>query len=125
MQTNLSELPLFSAHAEAGEAARRRNSGVRQVLDNNPGWAQRARGYIERAFDALPDGTLFIGEDLRVVCIERGLEPPHHPNAWGGVIGAVLRAAVAENRAEPMGIARASLSQSHRRVSAQYRKLGA
>ena len=35
-------------------------------------------------------GQELTGEDIRVVCEERGVVP-HHSNAWGGVIGALQK----------------------------------
>jgi len=40
--------------------------------------------------ESFPLGTELMGEDIRKECLKRGIVP-HHPNAWGGAISAVVR----------------------------------
>lgn len=108
---------------DAEEAAKRREEGISQVVTNSGDWAERCRAEAEKALSRLSYGALFIGEDLRLAVLEQGLEAPAHPNAWGGVIGGVIRNALRSGNIEVSGMLRASTVQSHRRVCAQYRKL--
>lgn len=108
---------------DADEAAKRRDEGMKQVVANSGEWAERCRAVADQALRDLATGTLFIGEDLRLAVLERGVEPPAHPNAWGGVIGGVIRTALKNHTVRMAGMHRASTAQSHRRVCAQYEKV--
>ena len=128
METNTNTGGLFRnllpwTKRDAAEAARRREQGIAQVVRNSSEWAKKARVEADNALRSLAVGTLFIGEDLRIAVLERGIEPPAHPNAWGGVIGGVIRNALKNGTVRPNGLHRASTAQSHRRVSAQYQKI--
>lgn len=49
--------------------------------------AANAGGFMDKALDviaALPSGE-YRGENVRLACTLRGIEP-HHPNAWGALI---------------------------------------
>jgi len=51
-------------------------------------WSGRALALVE----TLPEGWVGTGEDIRRFLIEEmSLEPPHHHNAWGGMISGALR----------------------------------
>ena len=44
---------------------------------------------VERVVDSLT-GSRMTGEDIRAACTERNVLP-HHPNAWGAAINALIR----------------------------------
>jgi hypothetical protein len=51
-------------------------------------WSSRAKSGIEH----LPSGWAGTGEDIRRFLLEElHLEPPHHHNAWGGVISGAVK----------------------------------
>lgn len=50
-------------------------------------WVEKATTAIRR----LPPGWSGTGEDVRICIARAGVEPPHHPNAWGALINSARR----------------------------------
>ena len=67
---------------EAGIAAR--DSGIEQVLENNPSWYELTVSAFNKWLADKPIGYQFAPEDFRLDPILQGQLPPKHPNAWGG-----------------------------------------
>lgn len=67
-------------------AAARRDTALAQVAEGaGPSFLERVREVL-----AGMDQPEFTGEDLRVQCVEAGVEPHHH-NAWGATINTLVR----------------------------------
>lgn len=107
---------------DATEAAKLKEEGIKKVLKPRSEWAINCQTLIEKALGSMPKGHLFVGEDLRIACLEKGLEPPSHANAWGAVIGSVVRHGLKNRTIEVDGMSRTTLASSHRRQTVRYRK---
>lgn len=70
---------------ENPECAARDESLERVVANAGDDWRARALDVISR----MPNGEV-TGEDIRLACLDAGVEPHHH-NAWGGVIAGLVR----------------------------------
>jgi len=63
-----------------------RDEGIALVLDHSPdAWKSTYLELAEGYFRGLSVGSKFIGEDLRLLLVLRGLWAPHHHNAWGAM----------------------------------------
>lgn len=63
-----------------------RDTALARVLANaGPTWQAKAIAVLNTM-----QGE-FTGEDLRIECESQGVKP-HHPNAWGSIIGNLKRA---------------------------------
>ncbi len=60
------------------------------MLDNSGPWKERAVTALSHFVRAQANGARFTGEDIRAYVSEKA-GPPHHPNAWGGIINAAVR----------------------------------
>ncbi len=115
----------FQGRKDAAEASKRRGEGIATVTANQDGgWLAKARDESDAYIASVPAGFEFIGEDVRLRCLSKGVGSPGHPNAWGAVIGGSLRRALKEKTIEIAGVSRAGTASSHRRNNVRYRKLG-
>ena len=68
-------------------AERARDEALEQVSENaGSGFTSKVR---ETVADIIPTGREVTGEDIRIICEDRGIEPHHH-NAWGAVIRGMI-----------------------------------
>lgn len=109
------EFPGFPTPAEQA-----RNQGIDQVLENNKAWAEAiASFFINVWLPSKPEGYEFICEDFRHDAMNSGVQPPQHPNAWGGVFAHMVR----HPEVQWTGRARKTVGiPSHARRSFIYRK---
>lgn len=68
-----------------GPARKARDKGIKRVVKNNNTWHAKALAHIQN----LPIGWVGTGEDMRKH-IQPLIEPPKHPNAWGGLARSAL-----------------------------------
>lgn len=106
-----------------GEGRRRRDEGIRQVLDHvNGNWATRYGIVIDNWFLRLQIGEDFAGEDLK-----RHAEPiigkPHHPNAWSAEASARLRDWQDRKRIVQAGMGPSRSASNHAHCYRRYRKI--
>lgn len=92
-----------------------RDEAMDRVLSNSGKWSVNALIRVNR----LPRGWIGTGEDIRLELTHAGLPPPHHHNAWGGMINACVRQGVLEwtQRLGQMRVPR-----SHARSTKVYKK---
>lgn len=111
---------LFPKWGEAVEAAKLRDDGMATVVEHEHGeWRAKAREFAKQYIATLEPGTFFTGEDVRVYAEKHCGNPKHH-NAWGGVIGAVLRKAMSNGTIGRAGVIHANRRSSHARVYPRY-----
>lgn len=79
----MNDLPLF----DAAEARKRRDDGMKIVIDHNLPWAAQAMAMIEKLRDEFSD---FTGEQMRIH-IEAMIGQPGHPGAWGAIFVAAIK----------------------------------
>jgi len=91
----------MSHQLELAEAAQR--EGIAAVSDHNKAWLERARRIAREVCER--SGTVMI-DDLR-----SRIDPPSHPNAWGGVFrkgfvwtGEYLKSEIVSSHARPVKI---------------------
>ena len=97
-----------------GTGAQRRDAGIEQVVGHNLTWFDMC---IEEAESFVLCHKIFTGEDIRFHCREEVGEP-RHPNAWGGLISALVKRKVIA----PIGKHRAMRDPiSHARQTPLYR----
>lgn len=103
---------LFDQQAYPSEAAAR-DVALDTVLEHaGDDWRTRAESLLGTLADELT------GEDVRLACERAGIRPHHH-NAWGAFISALVR----EEKLTPTGEYRAmKASGSHARKTAVYRR---
>lgn len=75
---------LFDPPAEAVA----RDRALEQVAENA---GEDFQAQVFQVMERIRNGTKVTGEDIRLRCERLGIEP-HHPNAWGAVVKALLRA---------------------------------
>jgi hypothetical protein len=72
--------------SESAETVARDNAQT-AVLDNaGVEWRQQVRDYIK----GIAPGTELRGEQVRTLCLDRGIKPHHH-NAWGAMIKTLVK----------------------------------
>jgi hypothetical protein len=91
-----------------------RDEGISQVLSHNENWLERC---VEIASQYAVRTPRFTGEDIRLYCTAIA-GYPKHPNAWGGLVNALIKRGVIEETGEytPMRD-----PNSHARRTAVYR----
>jgi hypothetical protein len=108
-QENDMEQLSFDAALEAKAAV------LEEVAENNVDWMTEALA----AADALPNGDVGTGEDIRARLLEAGLRSPRHQNAWGALLNVMCRRGLIQHTGEwrPM-----RSKTSHGRVTRVYVK---
>lgn len=108
---------MFCRDLELGRELR--DEAVERVVENAGDWstqaAEAARQYIQR----LPSYVRFTGEDVRLDGLAN-LPRPHHHNAYGGVIGAMLRDALKRGLIRRDGFQQAKDPKAHARQYPAY-----
>ena len=84
-------------------------------------WSEKYRALADQFFYALPEKATFIGEDLRKL-IAPQIGEPKHPNAWGAIFGATIRAWRKLGYVQSIGMAPMTAKTSHARQSMLYEK---
>ena len=85
------------AHLLVSESGQNlKNEGMKRVRESDPAWADQANVWLRAIFKKFPSGHIFTTEELRLGCEHQGLPAPHHPNAWGSVMGAFCRQMVGD-----------------------------
>jgi hypothetical protein len=105
---------------ELGRALR--DQGMESVEANSGEWKHVVRGLGETWLAWQSVNTTFTGEDIRMFVQSMGVSRPHHPNAWGAVIGGIVRRALKAKTIEVVGIRGSSDPISHARRVVVYRK---
>jgi len=103
------DLPLFAQSAEGA-----RDEAIDRVVKNA---GESFTAQVWAVIRAMPIGTKFIGEELRLRCLALGVEKPHHHNAWGGVMAQLPKSPLVEKT----GVRRKmQTKKSHARETAEY-----
>ena len=102
------------ARAKEGQSA----TAYAQDMD----WRDGYKALAEAFLSAKVRGQTFIGEDIRRH-VEPIIKQPKHPNAWGGVGGAVIRAWIKDARIRSIGMQRMTRKTSHARQTPLYEVL--
>jgi hypothetical protein len=97
-----------------------RDAGMAQVEGNAGEWRDKARQKVDEWINAMPQGHVFTGEDIRLDLQDAGLEEPHHPNAWSAVIGGRIRSWLKSNRIRIEGWKIGSDPKAHARRMVAY-----
>ncbi len=106
------------------EGRRRRDIGMQTAEGNErTEWSAHYRRLAERFLAETERGARFIGEDLRLYAMERGLQRPHHHNCWGAASGPVLTAWKQQHLIVNDGTRSAAIAKAHARKYPAYRKL--
>jgi hypothetical protein len=105
---------------ELGRALR--DQGMESVETNSGEWKHIVRGLGETWMARQSVNTTFTGEDIRMFVQSMGVPQPHHPNAWGAVIGGIIRRALKVKDIEVVGIRGSNNPTSHARRVVVYRK---
>jgi hypothetical protein len=100
-----------------------RDAGMEAVEENSGEWKDLCKQYAHRWFEAQPAETVFTGEIIRLAFQSESLPDPHHPNAWGAVIGGCLRSWLKSNRAAFVGVSPGRDPKAHARLMLTYKKL--
>jgi hypothetical protein len=90
-----------------------RDAGMQRVLTDEDMWA----GKVITIIAGLPKGWKGIGEDIRIYADLKGIHPPQHHNAWGGIIGAAVMLGLLVPTG---GWGRMTIKRSHARKSPEY-----
>jgi hypothetical protein len=104
-------------------ARRERDRGIARVMSTEEIWREGVKEIITARFNAMPIYTAFIGEDLRRHVLMTGALKPHHPNAWGGVIGGLTRGWLKEGRLRMEGFGQSASRRSHAHFYRRYVKI--
>lgn len=96
------------------EARKARDEGMEKV--DRPSFTERVIGVVT----ALPFGSEWTGEGIRIRCTDLGVTP-HHPNAWGAAVNVVVRKGLLIKTGEYRQMKRVS---SHARVNPVYVRSG-
>jgi len=99
-----------------------RDKGMNQVSSHAGEWKDIADTAIRHWYNQLPPGTTFMGEDIRTAVLPL-TGHPHHPNAWGAVIGYCIREWLKSSAIQLAGIKRAKDPRSHAHFFRVYRKI--
>lgn len=91
-----------------------RDEGIAKVLSHNEQWKRDVREFIEM----LPFAWKGSSEDIRRLWGECGGANPNHPNAWGGVMGAMQR----NGYLDAIGFTQCKAKQSHARKCPLYQR---
>jgi len=75
---------LFGYDGEAARAAR--DAALKRVTERGGNWQERALLAL-----VLIPGFIGTAEDIRIRLLMKGLERPHHHNAWGAMIMEAIR----------------------------------
>lgn len=70
-----------------GEGVAARDAALDAVLRRDWIWRAQVVAFIE----ALPQGWVGTGEDIRHAATDAGIPAPKHPNAWGAVVMYAVR----------------------------------
>lgn len=100
-----------------------RDEGMALVSEHSGEWKDRARAAIDKWFESLVAGLTFTGEDVRAA-IEPVIGPPHHPNAWGAVIGSKVREWLKAGQIAVVGTTQARIPSNHARILREYKRTG-
>lgn len=98
-----------------------RDAGMECVAEHAGLWKDMAALAAGRWFAALPYGARFSGEDIRAAVLPI-TGAPHHPNAWGAVIGGRVRDWLRTGWIVVDGMKTADSKASHAHTYRQYRK---
>lgn len=101
-----------------------RDEGMAQVSENAGEWKEVTGKLIDNWFTALPYGSVFTGEDVRVHLQECNVAAPHHPNAWSAVIGGRFRRWLKTDHIEITGWQQSGDPKAHARRLIAYQKIG-
>lgn len=116
-----SSAPAFGctgAHPVPLTAESARNEALERVVENA---GDDFAAQVWTVIRAMPIGTKFIGEELRLRCLAHGVEKPHHHNAWGGVMARLPSSPLLEKT----GVRRKmQTTKSHARETAEYVRVG-
>jgi hypothetical protein len=116
----MTDMPLLDLIA----ARTARDEGMARVEDHaQDDWRTDYRSFADLFLQSLSPGEHFIGEAIRAYAIRHGLDPPHHPNAWGAMAGSVLRGWLQAGWIVEDGVenARSVATHAHRYVRYQVR----
>jgi hypothetical protein len=116
-----SELLSLFQISETGQQLKK--EGMKRVRESDPAWADQANVWLRAIFKKLPKGHIFTTEELRLGCEDQGLPAPHHPNAWGSVMGAFCREMVGDGAIRHTGYESATRPEAHGRMMRVYKKL--
>jgi hypothetical protein len=101
-----------------------RDEGIARVLMSEAHWRDIYRRILNEWITREPCGMRFTGETLRLVAQRRGIESPHHHNAWGGVANGIIREWLRRKLIAPTGTMRnARDPKAHARSYRVYEKL--
>ena len=100
-----------------------RDQGMELAETNSGEWKDIVREAGEAWLAHQSVQTMFSGEEIRLFLQEHGVEPPHHPNAWGAVIGGIVRRALKAKTIEVVGIRSSTDPIAHATKAVVYRKL--
>lgn len=104
----------FDFGQDPEKARKARDEAMKRVGQNAGSW----RGNALVALSLLEKGYTGTAEDIRIRLIMKGLEPPHHHNAWGELI----RTAIKIGKLIPTGQRKQmKLAKSHARMTPVYR----
>ena len=96
----------------------RKRQGIEQVLLNERArWRRRALGCILAVANTL---VFFTVDHVHTHAERTGLGPPHHPNAWGGVIRSALLMGVMTKTGRYV---KGSRPEQHGRMIPEYRRV--
>lgn len=100
-----------------------RDQGMESAKANSGEWKDIVREAGEAWLAHQPVQTMFSGEEIRLYLQAYGIEQPHHPNAWGAVIGGIVRRALKAKTIEIVGIRSSTDPIAHATKAVVYRKL--
>lgn len=104
--------------------AQLRDAGIERVLMSEAHWRDIYHQLLNAWLAHQPLGMRFTGETLRLIAMNRGLESPHHHNAWGGVASGLIRQWMVRKLVAPTGHMRhAKDPKAHARLYREYVKL--
>ena len=106
---------------ELGRALR--DQGMKAVEANSGEWKHLTRSAAEAFIAYQKVGASFSGEDIRLTLQDQGIEQPHHPNAWGAVLGGVIRRELKSGKIAIVGIRSSVDPVSHATKAIMYRKI--
>ena len=100
-----------------------KKEGMARVTKSDPAWAEQANVWLRAVFKKLPKGHIFTTEELRLGAEKAGLPAPHHPIAWGAVMGSFCREMVGDGAIRHTGYESATRPEAHGRMMRVYKKL--
>ena len=101
-----------------------RDVELERVLTPEQDWLERYRTILRDWFEGRSEGFRFSGETLRTVAQNRGLEEPHHYNAWSGGASSLIRTWLRENKLMVTGrYVLATSPKTHAHALREYEKI--